>query len=361
MGNKQHLNELKKGARSWNRWRKDNPSIIPDIRSCDLWGVSLQRYNLSNANLSGSELGHVYFQYANLRGADLSCCSLSKADFTEADLSFSYLTAANLEQAIFSRCNLTKCDLSFSKLFGSTFEESTVEDANFAQAMFDETRLLGIDLSEASSIQKGHIQTSSLDVNTMFRSSGQRDVLTRFGVPELLVDYLPSFTETAISFYSAFISYSKSNSNIANEIHDALSEAGINCWLDSRQIYPGDDIAEAIDKGVRAWDKFILCCSKESLSSWWVENEINKALLKEQELMTKKGHKIGLLIPIDLDGYLFSVEYVSGFKSELVRRLAADFSSIPVERISSHQELKRLITALRVDFGGRPLMPKSKL
>jgi uncharacterized protein YjbI with pentapeptide repeats len=361
MGNKDHLKELEKGAKSWNRWRKDNPSIMPDLRSSNLWGLSLQRYDLRNANLSGSELGHVYFQNANLHGADLSCCSLSKADFTEADLSFSYLTGSNLEHALFSRSNLTKCDLSFSRLFWSTFEESNIEQANFTQAIFEETRLLGMDITDASTINKSLISTSSLDINTLFRSSSQHELLIGFGIPELLVDYLPSFSKTAISFYSAFISYSKTNSNMANAIHDALSEEGINCWLDSKQILPGDDIAEAIDKGVRIWDKFILCCSKESLSSWWVDNEINKALLKEQEIMKKKGQKISLLIPIDLDGYLFTDNYLSGFKSELVRRLAGDFSSVSAENISSHQELKRLITALRVDNGGRPLTPESKL
>ena len=45
-------------------------------------------------------------------------------------------------------------------------------------------------------------------------------------------------------------------------------------WLDEHQMLPGDDIYEQIDRGIRHWDKILLCCSEASLTSWWVDNEI---------------------------------------------------------------------------------------
>ncbi len=45
---------------------------------------------------------------------------------------------------------------------------------------------------------------------------------------------------------------------------------------------PGDDIYDSVDRGIRLWDKVLLCCSGASLTSWWVEKEISAALEKER-------------------------------------------------------------------------------
>src|SRR4051812_37529975 len=91
-----------------------------------------------------------------------------------------------------------------------------------------------------------------------------------------LIEYLPSLLiDNPIQFYSCFISYSHTDKSFARRLHDQLQGRGIRCWLDEHQLLPGDDIYEQVDHGIRLWDKVLLCCSKASLTSWWVDNEIN--------------------------------------------------------------------------------------
>jgi hypothetical protein len=191
------------------------------------------------------------------------------------------------------------------------------------------------------------------------QSSGQRTVafLRGRGLTERLIEYLPSLLKQAFDFYSCFISYSHADKAFARRLHDTLQGQGIRCWLDEHQLLPGDDIYDQVDRGIRLWAKVLLCCSKASLSSWWVDNEIGKAFAKEQAIMKERGKKTLALIPLNIDGALFLWE--DGKADEIRRRLAADFTDWERHNAKFDQQMERVARALRADDEGHEKPPKS--
>ena len=111
---------------------------------------------------------------------------------------------------------------------------------------------------------------------------------------------------------------------------------------------PGDDIYDAVDRGIRLSDKILLCCSQAALEdSWWVEDEIKKALEKERELRKQADGQVGVLIPLNLDGFMFGEGWRSGLRATITSRLAADFSGWEKDNAKFESEFEKVVQALR--------------
>jgi hypothetical protein len=113
---------------------------------------------------------------------------------------------------------------------------------------------------------------------------------------------------------------------------------------------------DEVDRGIKLWDKVLLCCSEASLKkSPWVDGEIDKALAKEEQLWRERGGKVLSLIPLNLDGYLS--QWDSGKASVLRSRAAANFRGWETSNAKFEMELERVLKALRTD---RELPPPSQ-
>ena len=197
-----------------------------------------------------------------------------------------------------------------------------------------------------------------MGVDTLYKSVGKipEVFLRNVGLPEGFITYLPSLVSQPTEFYSCFISYSHADKPFVRRLYSTLQDRGIRCWLDEHELLPGDKIYSEVDRGIRQWDKVLLCCSKESLTSWWVDNEIKIAFDKEQQLWRQSRKEVLVLIPLDLNGYLFR-QWHSGMATEVKARVAARFGGWDQDSKKFEEQFERLVRALRTDGGGKKPSP----
>ena len=360
MANPEHVQIVKQGAEAIRRWLQENWRVLFDLSEANLTGADLGGADLSGANLSRADLRDANLSGADLGGTDLGWVAFSGVDLSGADLSGASLFAANLFGAEFSGA-----DLKGANLYGAHVELTILAAADLGGATCGETVFVDVDLSSVKGLETvRHVAPSSIGVDTLYRSKGKipETFLRGCGVPETLIVQLPSLlaAESDAEFYSCFISYSHHDKSFAQRLHDALQKCGIRCWLDEKQMLPGDDVHEQVDRGIRLWDKVLLCASKHSLTSWWVDNEIESAFKKEQKLMKQHGKKVLTLIPLDLDRYIFD-HWENGKKGQVLSRRVADFTGWESDDAKFEQQLASVIQALRADDQAREPAPKPRL
>ena len=140
MANEEHLNLLNQGIEDWNKWRKQNPQIEPNLRAADLSWADLSGINLSEADLSDAFLYKSHLIETDLRWADLSGANLNEANLSEANLSEADLSGASLCGADLSKVNLSDSNLNGAYLSFADLSEANLSGADLMHAILIETK-----------------------------------------------------------------------------------------------------------------------------------------------------------------------------------------------------------------------------
>jgi hypothetical protein len=259
MATPEHLKILRQGVDAWNRWRKEDPDVMPDLRDADLRRGHLEGADLRRSQLSGANLGGANLRLADLRGAYL----------LEVDLSGTVLRESNLQEANLSWVNLSWSDLS---------------EADFTGAHMGYTTFGSNDLSTVKGLDPvHHTGPSCVGVDTIYESKGNipEVFLRRAGVPEDFIVYMRSLAP--IEFYSCFISYSTKDQEFADRLYGDLQNNGVRCWFAPHDVKAGQKLHEQIDVAIRLYEKLLLILSPDSMNSEWVKTEIFKARKREMQ------------------------------------------------------------------------------
>jgi TIR domain/Pentapeptide repeats (8 copies) len=260
---------------------------------------------------------------------------------------------------------LIGANLSGANLTGATLRNACLDGANFERATVSHTIFASVDLTSCTGLDSAnHVGPSTMGIDSIILSKGRipKIFLRGVGLPDEWIDYIPSLVGDGIQFFSCFISYSSLDKPFATRLHDVLQSKGIRCWLDEKQLLPGDDISRELERGIHLWDKFLLCASKNSLTSWWVEDEIKTTLEKERALRNERGKPVHKLIPLDLDGYMFNGQWDLGvLATEIKSRVVANFRDWEKPSSTFDKQVDRVIRALRADEGAREPPPPSRL
>jgi len=304
---------------------------------------------LPATSMSHRRWSNLDFSNANLSGATLSDCS-----FTYCDLSGAHFDRAHLAQVTFRNSDLSGIDLSSSNISGCSFENTTLSGADLTGSSVGLVNWLGCDLSDVIGLDDiVHGGPSAIGVDTLYESGPglSRGFLAGSGLPSQFIDYIDSLvTPVAFDLHRSFISYRSTDGAFAERLYADLEARDARVWLDKHELLPGDRLGPSIVTSIRKSDRLLLICSKSSLTTEnmaWIDREVDEAFAKEDQIQKLTGERPSVIIPIDIDGYLFSDECDYVRRQQLRDRVACRFKGWEGDDDLYRIQLEQLLKALK--------------
>ena len=343
------------------RKEKRAPELRGFAKDVDLSGLDLTSpYKSPYGPHSAVYIG-INLSGANMRNCNLERCDFANAELGAADLSGSNLRGANLYGVRFAFATLNGANLSGSNLLEALFFQTSLVNTVFRNASFGYTTIVDTDLSSTIDLAAvDHHRPSAIDSPSLrltasrladepeFRRQDFFRFLSGGGLDEEFIPIVRTWIGQPVEYHSLFISHSSFDKDFARKIYRDLRALGVSCWLDEKEILPGDYILEEVDRGIKLWDRLLLVCSRNSLgptTGWWVEQELERALAKERDFR-RSGIQAGTLVPVTIDDYVFT-EWQSQYRATVLERKIGDFRGADTQAYAN--SLNKLVTALNRD------------
>lgn len=395
MANKEQVEILRQGAKTWNLWRNKHADVKIDLNLASLADTDFRFTNLKNADLSGADLSRADLSGADLSDADLyranlsnakiQTADLSRADLRDADLSNTYLSAtqlhnanligvqligadlrdADLSGADLSSANLNKANLSSADLMMSFLSNAILSETNLSNTFIGRTIFGELDIRNCIGLETiKHQLPSHLSTSTLEKSQGQIPVefLRGCGLSDWEIEsvklYNPELSNQEISelqykIYDLratrpiqvsplFISYSHNDSAFVDELGIKLTEMGIRYWRDIHDMKSGR-MEKQVDRALRLNPTVLVVLSEHSTQSDWVEHEVESARELEKELDRD------CLCPVALDESWKSTDWDKRLMHQIKKYNILDFSKWQ-DTFTFDKTFKKLVDGLELFY-----------
>ena len=95
-----------------------------------------------------------------------------------------------------------------------------------------------------------------------------------------------SLHQPPLESLEVFISYSRTDADLARKLNDALQMQGKTTWFDQESIASGSDFQQEIYQGIKACDNFLFILSPRSLNSPYCADEVEYATSLNKRIVT---------------------------------------------------------------------------
>ena len=120
------------------------------------------------------------------------------------------------------------------------------------------------------------------------------------------------------SSLDVFISYSRTDTDFARKLNDALQLQGKTTWFDQESIAAGSNFQQAIHQGIENADNFLFVLSPNSVNSPYCADEATHAAKLNKRIITVLHRPVN---PVDLPSELAKIQWID------FNRLGRDFYS----------------------------------
>ena len=373
MGSKTLIELAKQGRAALGKWRQANPDTLLNLsdaklRDVNLRGANLKRAELTGADLRGADLVGAQFAEADLTRADLRGAKLVKADFYSAKLFRASLAEADCSGAYFRRADMTQCDLSQADLtkadlmdadltkalltnailIGAELTRTKLAEVDVANATVGWTSFCSLDLSQTFGLdQLRHLGPSILGLDTATRSHGvlSTSFLQGCGLAEGVIQQWKTLFGHPAENVPCYIRSAPEDAAFAQHLLQAAQAKGLRCWLDEQPAAETTRRSHLSPTTYETDERVLLCASKASLTSGWVNAEIDRIAAREQSLKASTGRDVRLFYPLNLDGFMVSGDWKHK-QEKMIAKLSLDFVGWRRNTEKFEQELGKLMQAL---------------
>ncbi|WP_054464996.1 TIR domain-containing protein [Planktothricoides sp. SR001] len=163
---------------------------------------------------------------------------------------------------------------------------------------------------------------------------------------DLQKEFLTASSQHQAKSLEVFISYSRTDSDLARKINDALQFQGKTTWFDQESIAAGTDFQQEIYRGIENSDNFLFIISPHSVSSAYCSDEVEYAEKLNKRFVTILYRQVE---PKTLHPALAKVQWIDFTQhegdfyanfSELVRTLDTDRDHVQSHTLWSQRALE---------------------